>query len=122
MPAPGAEDDGSGTMAILETLRVLVAAGFRPKRTVEFHWYAAEVSFFLLLLFSHKARTNHELGRWPSWLTRRCKVIQGEQRSCVRHDAGSRSLRVSPLPPEAKSHPLGGYGCLGPEGNRRSLW
>jgi len=41
-PAPGADDNASGSVTVLETLRVLVNAGFIPKRTVEFHWYAAE--------------------------------------------------------------------------------
>jgi len=40
--APGADDNASGSVTVLETLRVLVNAGFVPKRTVEFHWYAAE--------------------------------------------------------------------------------
>ncbi|CAG8631426.1 291_t:CDS:2, partial [Acaulospora morrowiae] len=40
--APGADDDGSGTVTILEAFRVLVEGNFRPKRTVEFHWYSAE--------------------------------------------------------------------------------
>ncbi|KAJ2612338.1 hypothetical protein H4S08_002749, partial [Coemansia sp. RSA 1365] len=40
--APGADDDGSGTVAILETLRVLTESNIRLKRTVEFHWYAGE--------------------------------------------------------------------------------
>ncbi|KAF2644481.1 Zn-dependent exopeptidase [Massarina eburnea CBS 473.64] len=44
--APGADDDGSGTVTILEALRVLltnedVKAGTQPN-TIEFHWYAAE--------------------------------------------------------------------------------
>jgi len=38
-PAPGADDDGSGTVTILEAYRALIAAGFHPERTVEFHWY-----------------------------------------------------------------------------------
>ena len=42
LPAPGADDDGSGTVTILEAFRVLVQAGFKPKLPVEFHWYAAE--------------------------------------------------------------------------------
>ncbi|KLO12837.1 peptidase [Schizopora paradoxa] len=42
LPAPGADDDGSGTMSILEAYRGLISAGFVPRRTVEFHWYAAE--------------------------------------------------------------------------------
>ncbi|KAG8935152.1 Leucine aminopeptidase 1 [Tulasnella sp. 418] len=42
LPAPGADDDGSGTVTILESYRALIAAGFTPKETVEFHWYSAE--------------------------------------------------------------------------------
>ncbi|KAI5282175.1 Leucine aminopeptidase 1, partial [Ascosphaera acerosa] len=46
LAAPGADDDGSGTVTILEALRVLlrdpaVARGEAPN-TLEFHWYAAE--------------------------------------------------------------------------------
>ncbi|KAK9245037.1 hypothetical protein V1506DRAFT_539328 [Lipomyces tetrasporus] len=40
--APGADDDGSGTVTILETFRALVESGFAPNNTVEFHWYSAE--------------------------------------------------------------------------------
>ncbi|RUS21925.1 hypothetical protein BC937DRAFT_91044 [Endogone sp. FLAS-F59071] len=40
--APGADDDGSGTVTILEAFRVLVQGGFRPERAVEFHWYSGE--------------------------------------------------------------------------------
>ncbi|CAB4425049.1 unnamed protein product [Rhizophagus irregularis] len=40
--APGADDDGSGTVTILEAFRVLVTGGFKPQRPVEFHWYSAE--------------------------------------------------------------------------------
>ncbi|CDO74057.1 hypothetical protein BN946_scf185043.g107 [Trametes cinnabarina] len=43
LPAPGADDDGSGSMSILEAYRALVSAGFQPERAVEFHWYSAEV-------------------------------------------------------------------------------
>ncbi|KAI9461343.1 Zn-dependent exopeptidase [Boletus coccyginus] len=42
LPAPGADDDGSGTVTILEAFRALVQAGFKPELPVEFHWYAAE--------------------------------------------------------------------------------
>lgn len=42
LPAPGADDDGSGTVTILESYRALLAANFRPQRSVEFHWYSAE--------------------------------------------------------------------------------
>ncbi|RBR25279.1 uncharacterized protein FIESC28_01888 [Fusarium coffeatum] len=44
--SPGADDDGSGTVTILEAFRVLlsdsrVASGQAPN-TIEFHWYAGE--------------------------------------------------------------------------------
>ena len=42
LPAPGADDDGSGTVTILEAYRALLASNFLPERTVEFHWYSAE--------------------------------------------------------------------------------
>ncbi|KAJ3514567.1 hypothetical protein NLJ89_g2305 [Agrocybe chaxingu] len=42
LPAPGADDDGSGTVTILESYRALLAADFHPVRTIEFHWYSAE--------------------------------------------------------------------------------
>ncbi|TKA31366.1 Leucine aminopeptidase 1 [Salinomyces thailandicus] len=46
LAAPGADDDGSGTVTILEALRVLlidedILQG-RAENTVEFHWYSAE--------------------------------------------------------------------------------
>lgn len=40
--APGADDDGTGTVNLIEALRVLVAAGFTPSTPVEFHWYSGE--------------------------------------------------------------------------------
>lgn len=46
LPAPGADDDGSGTVTTLEALRLIVgayAAGdFKPVNTLEFHYYSAE--------------------------------------------------------------------------------
>ena len=46
LAAPGADDDGSGTVTILEALRVLlqdkdVIKG-KAENTLEFHWYSAE--------------------------------------------------------------------------------
>lgn len=46
LSAPGADDDGSGTVTILEALRGLlksepIARGQAPN-TIEFHWYSAE--------------------------------------------------------------------------------
>jgi len=40
--SPGVDDDGSGTVCVLEVFRVLVDSGFKPNRTIEFHFYAAE--------------------------------------------------------------------------------
>ncbi|ORY09509.1 leucine aminopeptidase 1 [Clohesyomyces aquaticus] len=46
LAAPGADDDGSGTVTILEALRVLLTSDDIIKgegeNTVEFHWYSAE--------------------------------------------------------------------------------
>jgi len=42
LSAPGADDDGSGTVSILEAYRGLLETGYKPTRTVEFHWYSAE--------------------------------------------------------------------------------
>ncbi|KAI1827984.1 Zn-dependent exopeptidase [Xylaria intraflava] len=44
--APGADDDGSGTVTILEAFRVLLSspevANGNAQNTIEFHWYSAE--------------------------------------------------------------------------------
>lgn len=40
--APGADDDGSGTATLLEVIRALGHAQWRPASDVEFHFYAAE--------------------------------------------------------------------------------
>lgn len=46
LAAPGADDDGSGTVTILEALRVLLQSESimqgNASNTVEFHWYSAE--------------------------------------------------------------------------------
>ncbi|GJJ07371.1 hypothetical protein Clacol_001573 [Clathrus columnatus] len=42
LAAPGADDDGSGTVTILEAYRALIANNVKPNKTVEFHWYSAE--------------------------------------------------------------------------------
>jgi len=43
LPAPGADDDCSGTVSILEAFRVLAESGYIPENgPVEFHWYAGE--------------------------------------------------------------------------------
>jgi leucyl aminopeptidase len=40
--APGADDDGSGTVSVLEAFRLLLVDGYQPLRPIEFHWYSAE--------------------------------------------------------------------------------
>lgn len=40
--SPGADDNGSGIVVVLETLRVMTEMGFQPLNTLEFHFYAAE--------------------------------------------------------------------------------
>ncbi|AOJ06697.1 M28 family metallopeptidase [Burkholderia mayonis] len=40
--APGADDDASGIASLTEALRVLLANGYQPKRTLKFIGYAAE--------------------------------------------------------------------------------
>jgi leucyl aminopeptidase len=46
LAAPGADDDGSGTVTILEALRVLLSnediVKGNAENTIEFHWYSAE--------------------------------------------------------------------------------
>ncbi|CAD6613789.1 BAH_G0012310.mRNA.1.CDS.1 [Saccharomyces cerevisiae] len=46
MAAPGADDNGSGTVTNMEALRIytenFLKRGFRPNNTVEFHFYSAE--------------------------------------------------------------------------------
>ncbi|TFL04353.1 aminopeptidase [Pterulicium gracile] len=40
--APGADDDGSGTVNLMEVFKVLVQSGFKPSTPLEFMFYAAE--------------------------------------------------------------------------------
>lgn len=46
LPAPGADDDGSGSVTILEALRILLTSEDivhgNATNTIEFHWYSAE--------------------------------------------------------------------------------
>ncbi len=42
MLAPGADDDASGIATLTEILRIAMANGYRPKRTIKFMGYAAE--------------------------------------------------------------------------------
>ncbi|KAK8080030.1 Leucine aminopeptidase 1 [Apiospora hydei] len=40
--APGADDNASGVVVVLEALRVLAEAKFKPANTLEFHFYSGE--------------------------------------------------------------------------------
>ncbi|KXN74008.1 Zn-dependent exopeptidase, partial [Conidiobolus coronatus NRRL 28638] len=40
--APGADDDATGSTTLIEAFRALTKIDFKPKRTIEFQWYAAE--------------------------------------------------------------------------------
>ncbi|PHH89956.1 hypothetical protein CDD83_4872 [Cordyceps sp. RAO-2017] len=42
--SPGADDNGTGVVILLEVLRVLASYRFKPINTLEFHFYAAEES------------------------------------------------------------------------------
>ncbi|THV01177.1 aminopeptidase [Dendrothele bispora CBS 962.96] len=40
--APGADDDGSGSVNLIEVFRALMEGNFKPSTPVEFHWYSGE--------------------------------------------------------------------------------
>lgn len=43
LPAPGADDDASGTVTLVSTLTQLLAHGYEPvSNPIEFHFYSAE--------------------------------------------------------------------------------
>jgi len=67
LAAPGADDDGSGTVTILEAFRVLlqskdIVKGKAPN-TIEFHWYSAEEGGLLgsQAIFSDYAQTKRDI-------------------------------------------------------------
>ncbi|KAF3941352.1 hypothetical protein ABW19_dt0204198 [Dactylella cylindrospora] len=62
--SPGADDDGSGTVTILEAFRVLVEAGLPLKNPVEFHWYSAEEGGLLgsQAIFSEYSKRGYKVG------------------------------------------------------------
>ncbi|CAL3971517.1 hypothetical protein PZA11_007969 [Diplocarpon coronariae] len=65
--APGADDDGSGTVTILEALRVLLTSEEvvqgKAQNTVEFHWYSAEEGGLLgsQAIFTEYERTGRDV-------------------------------------------------------------
>jgi leucyl aminopeptidase len=67
LAAPGADDDGSGTVTILEAFRVLLSSETIVKgeaeNTVEFHWYSAEEGGLLgsQAIFSEYEKTGRDV-------------------------------------------------------------
>jgi leucyl aminopeptidase len=67
LAAPGADDDGSGTVTILEAFRVLLSSEAIVKgeaeNTVEFHWYSAEEGGLLgsQAIFSEYEKTGRDV-------------------------------------------------------------
>lgn len=65
--APGADDDGSGTVTILEAFRVLLTSDAivngSAENTIEFHWYSAEEGGLLgsLAIFTEYAKTGRDV-------------------------------------------------------------
>ncbi|KDQ19012.1 hypothetical protein BOTBODRAFT_28491 [Botryobasidium botryosum FD-172 SS1] len=55
--SPGADDDGTGTVNLIESFRALVAANFKPSTPVEFHFYSGEEGG---LLGSQAIATNYK--------------------------------------------------------------
>ncbi|KAF3922783.1 hypothetical protein AA313_de0202678 [Arthrobotrys entomopaga] len=62
--SPGADDDGSGTVTILEAFRVLVNAGIPLKNPVEFQWYSGEEGGLLgsQAIFSEYSKRGYKVG------------------------------------------------------------
>lgn len=63
--APGADDNASGIATITETIRILMASDFKPKRTVQFMGYAAEEVGLLgskEIAASYKSKSTKVLG------------------------------------------------------------
>jgi bacterial leucyl aminopeptidase len=67
LAAPGADDDGSGTVTILEALRILLTSEDviqgKAQNTIEFHWYSAEEGGLLgsQAIFSEYAQSGRDI-------------------------------------------------------------
>jgi bacterial leucyl aminopeptidase len=67
LAAPGADDDGSGTVTILEAFRVLLQSKDivegNHANTIEFHWYSAEEGGLLgsQAIFSSYAKAGRDI-------------------------------------------------------------
>lgn len=58
--APGADDNGSGSVTLVEALRIISKSGFKPTNSLELHWYSAEEIWLLgsLDVFAEYAKRN----------------------------------------------------------------
>ena len=67
LAAPGADDDGSGTVTIMEVFNALLASkdvvAGKAANTIEFHWYSAEEGGLLgsQAIFSEYAKQNRDV-------------------------------------------------------------
>lgn len=67
LAAPGADDDGSGTVTILEAFRTLLLSDAvkdgKLQNTIEFHWYSAEEGGLLgsQAIFSHYGKQDRDV-------------------------------------------------------------
>ncbi|KAF8749212.1 peptidase M28 family [Rhizoctonia solani] len=59
--APGADDDGTGTVNVMEIFRVLVSSNFKPTRNIEFHFYSGEEAVVILISPSFKPGTTEAI-------------------------------------------------------------
>lgn len=84
--APSADDDGSGTVTILETYRGIISAGFQPNRSVKSHWYSAEVNWDLCRFMFHYLYAAVSSGRRDSWLSSWCTGLWSKISQCICHD------------------------------------
>lgn len=82
LPAPGADDDGSGTVSILEAFRVLADSGFIPANgPVEFHWYAAEEGGLLgsQAIARYKKESGARIGAMMEFVSRLEPLLRAQE-------------------------------------------
>lgn len=97
LAAPGADDDGSGTVTILEALRVLLQFDTivhgNASNTIEFHFYSAEVCRFLHVVTS--VILTHSLGRGITGKSSHFLLIRKGRPRC-QSNAAARHDRICP--------------------------